>query len=229
MLFLVTSRGACSDIVLFSPELLRVRSTCEDSVAIDTEMKALRQQKQELELRLARLQQETKTDSNNDDSVASLQALVARLRSNVTASEQREVECVRNLDELRIEHAQTKHVLADSQQARVALEQSMAGAHDEIVRLRKQLALRDRERESFAEFVQLKRDAQALQRENELLRSKIKTRPKKNKQANDVTQLSHPTHQPTQSLPSLNYHPASTSVKRLDSGSLRPKQLPSYA
>ena len=208
---------------------MRLQSSSEASVVVDSEMKALQQQNHELQLRLSRHEQQTDSTFQDGETVTSLQELVAQLRSDVTASEQREAECMRNLDALRVESAQSKRALAEAEQVRVAMEENLAGADHELSRLRKQLAARERDRETFADFVQLKRDAQALQRENELLRSKIKPRTVKKPKPADVSTSAVAAH-PSQSLPSLNYNPTTTTYKRLDSGGLaRAKQLPAYA
>ena len=202
---------------------------------LDDELRALRQHNNELQLKLSRLQQQQHDDDVSDVSRGELDALRGRLNKlqcEKTAWTRRESDYSADIASLRAQNDELTQLVASSEHAQSTLRTRLNEALAELSRLKKTLAARDRDKENFKEFVQLKRELAQLQDENARLRAKASSSSsaKKSKSSPAVATAEH--------LPSLATMSganttaaapaAMTTYKRINSAS-RVRPVPSYA
>ena len=202
---------------------------------LDDELRALRQHNNELQLKLSRLQQQQHDDDVSDVSRGELDALRGRLNKlqcEKTAWTRRESDYSADIASLRAQNDELTQLVASSEHAQSTLRTRLNEALAELSRLKKTLAARDRDKENFKEFVQLKRELAQLQDENARLRAKASSSSsaKKSKSSPAVATAEHlPSLATTSGANTTAAAPAAmTTYKRINSAS-RVRPVPSYA
>ena len=199
---------------------------------LDDELRALRQHNNELQLKLSRLQQQHTDDDDGDVSRGELDALrarLAKLQSEKMAWTRRESDYNSDIAALRAQHSELTQLVASSEHAQSTLRTRLNEALAELSRLKKTLAARDRDKENFKEFVQLKRELAQLQDENARLRAKASSSSSaaaKKSKSSPAVAVATAEHLP--SLATTSGANATTTYKRINSAS-RVRPVPSYA
>ena len=202
---------------------------------MDDELRALRQHNNELQLKLSRLQQQQHDDDVSDVSRGELDALRGRLNKlqcEKTAWTRRESDYSADIASLRAQNDELTQLVASSEHAQSTLRTRLNEALAELSRLKKTLAARDRDKENFKEFVQLKRELAQLQDENARLRAKASSSSSssaaaaKKSKSSPAVAVATAEHLP--SLATTSGANATTTYKRINSAS-RVRPVPSYA
>ena len=145
------------------------------------EINSLVQKNKELEFKISRLEKELKVGDSSgpdkDELVHTLKSRLAKTLKEKSALEDKEKEYLQITEQLRSEMAKYKKALSDSEGMRRQMQVELEMLLRELDGLKRHLAKSDkeRERENFKEFVQLKRDVQLLREENEMLKNRHKS------------------------------------------------------
>lgn len=150
--------------------------------SIKDEIAALIQTNKEQKFKISRLEKDLANNENKDGSseqeeiINTLKSKLAKLYKENTALESKQKEYIHTIDSFKSEIALLRKSLSDSETMRKEMQDQLNELITEIDLLKKMFASKDREkdrdRENFKEFVQLKREVQHLREENEFYRNR---------------------------------------------------------
>lgn len=153
------------------------------------EMAALIQTNKELKLKIIRLERDLEQanensqaaggdlDQSHEEDLTSSKVKLTKLYEENSNLIEKEKEYLQHIDSLQSEIVLLRKTLSDCEHSKTELQLKVTTLIREIEKLRRELnnKNRDRDKETFKAFVQLKREVQQLREENEFLRTRIKS------------------------------------------------------
>ena len=139
------------------------------------EVKEVNQVNKELQFRVSKLERELGESGRHDteEILLTLRNRLTKLHKEKSLWEEKEKQYIKQIEELKEENAKLRRALADSESMRENLSVQMEEILKEFDRLKRHSS-HERDKQSFKDFVALKRDLQHVRHENDELKTMVK-------------------------------------------------------
>ncbi|KAK2162195.1 hypothetical protein LSH36_102g08008 [Paralvinella palmiformis] len=147
----------------------------EQNKSLKDQLSASSQKIKELEFKIRNLERDLSQQgvSEQDEILVALKNKLEKMHKDRTVCEEREKDFQNLIDDLKDENGKLRRALDDSERMRLEMRAQMEHLLSELATLRKQ-TVADRDRQTFKDFVQVKRELASVKEENDELRMRMK-------------------------------------------------------
>ncbi len=158
-------------------EIRRLEFVDDRNRNLTEEVTGAEQKIKELQFKIRGLEREREKDHNAEDDAAVIEALkgkLVKLHTDKSELESQNKQFNKTIEELQDENDKLRRALNDSERMRMELRQRNEDLQQEILSLQGQMTSQ-RDRQTFRDFVDLKRELVAVKDDNDKLKAKLKT------------------------------------------------------